>query len=156
VLRDVAERTGGREIDVSQEPEQLTAQIFGDRQPKRSTSRIFDWFLMALACMIPMDVAIRRVQLDFSWLRKLFAKEERKEATATMGALLQKSQAVRTAIKSQRRGPLPTAPATKKQTPDTSKSTPAPQDKKPPSTSDGGTTSRLLAMKRKREEEKEE
>jgi uncharacterized membrane protein len=170
VLRDVAERTGGREIDVSQEPEQLTAQIFGDRQPKRSTSRIFDWFLMALACMIPMDVAIRRVQLDFSWLRKLFAKEERKEATATMGALLQKSQAVRTAmdsnqpsptstterLKSQRRGPLPTAPATKKQTPDTSKSTPAPQDKKPPSTSDGGTTSRLLAMKRKREEEKEE
>ena len=34
-----------------------------------STRSVFDWFLMALACMIPLDVAVRRVQLDFGGLR---------------------------------------------------------------------------------------
>lgn len=172
VLRDVADRTGGREIDVSQEPPQLAAQIFGNRQPKRSTSPIFDWFLMALACMIPLDVAIRRVQLDFSWLRKAFAKEDRKQTTATMGALLEKSQAVRSAMESnrpvetarpadeqkrtQRRGPLPVRPAAAKAEQKPSDAAPTPPDEQAPSTSDGSTTSRLLAMKRQRDEKKEE
>lgn len=167
VLRDVAERTGGREIDVSQEAEQLSAQIFGDRAPKRSSSRVFDWFLMALACMIPVDVAIRRVQVDLSWVRGLFRKEEQKETTATMGALLEKSQAVRTAMesaptaakstadssrRSPPRGPLPVKP-TQSATP--AEPPPATEEKPPPATDEGSTTSRLLAMKRKRDEEKE-
>lgn len=164
VLRDVAERTGGREIDVSQEPEQLSAQIFGDRLPKRSSSRVFDWFLMALACMIPVDVAIRRVQIDLSWVRSLFRKEEQKETTATMGALLEKSQAVRTAMESsqptsatrpqrqQPRAPLPTKPT---EAAKPAKAKPAPQAEAPPADDEGSTTSRLLAMKRKRNEEQE-
>ena len=166
VLRDVAEQTGGREIDVSLEPEQLTAQIYGNREPKTSKARIFDWFLMVLACMIPMDVAVRRVQVDFSWLRTLFRREEQKESGATMGALLEKSQAVRTAMETtqketvsrpaatqpKRRVVLPTKPAeSKAQEPE-----PRTTDAEPPSEPDGSTTSRLLQMKRKREEEKEE
>lgn len=167
VLRDVAERTGGREIDVSQEPEQVTAQIFGDRDPKTSKSRIFDWFLMVLACLVPLDVAVRRVQIDLSWIRSLFRREERQESGATMGALLQKSQAVRTAMETsqkpsthpvpavQRRSPLPAQPteAAKPQT--TQRSAAKPEEEAvQPSASDGSTTSRLLAMKRQREEEK--
>ena len=167
VLRNVAERTGGREIDVSQEPEQVTAQIFGDRDPKTSKSRIFDWFLMVLACLVPFDVAVRRVQIDLSWIRSLFRREERQESGATMGALLQKSQAVRTAMETnqkpstrpvpavQRRSPLPAQPteAAKPQT--TQRSAAKPEEEAvQPSASDGSTTSRLLAMKRQREEEK--
>ena len=170
VLKDVADRTGGREIDVSQEREQLATQIFGDRKPKRSSSPIFDWFLMVLACMIPVDVAVRRVQLDFSWLRKLLVREDQKETTATMGALLEKSHAVRSAMEAGRTQPAPvgrkqprkaprvefpvqaTAVKDSQESPDT---VPAPQTKQPEPASDGSTTSRLLAMKRRREEEKD-
>jgi uncharacterized membrane protein len=169
VLRDVAEQTGGREIDVSLEPEQLTAQIFGNREPKTSKARIFDWFLMVLACMIPLDVAVRRVQVDFSWLRGLFRREEQKESGATMGALLEKSQAVRTAMETtqkettsrpagqpKRRVVLPTKPTDKAAAAKQEKPEPKAADARPPSEPDASTTSRLLQMKRKREEEKEE
>ncbi len=166
VLRDVAERTGGREIDVSQEPEQLAAQIYGNRLPKRSTSRIFDWFLMALACLIPVDVAIRRVQVDFSWVRSLFRKDEQKESTATMGALLEKSQAVRTAMETtqpakkpkpgaQPRKPLPVKPVAASEKPEPAKKPQAAPEQPAADADDGSTTSRLLAMKRKREDEKD-
>lgn len=174
VLRDVADRTGGREIDVSVEPPLLADQIFGDRQPKRSTSPIFDWFLMSLACLIPLDVAIRRVQLDFSWLRRAFEKEEQKQTTATMGALLEKSQAVRSAMESNRPAaasapadrrtslpratpPLQPPAATESQKPaGAPESTKTAEVNQTPSDDDGSTTSRLLAMKRKREQDKEE
>jgi len=154
---------------VSLEPEELTAQIFGDRAPKTSKARIFDWFLMVLACMIPLDVAVRRVQVDFSWLRALFRREEQKESGATMGALLEKSQAVRTAMEAtqtsevtrpaaqpKRRVVLPTKSTTKSPESKADKSEPKAADAKAPSIPDGSTTSRLLQMKRKREEEKEE
>lgn len=171
VLRDIAERTGGREIDVSQPDAELAQQIFGDRKPKRSSSRVFDWFLMALACMIPMDVAIRRVQVDFGWVRRLFTKSEKKESTATMGALLEKSQAVRDAMAGKStaapppassipRPPVrPVAPRptpTRAQDDKTKHPPPQPETGDVTPTDDGGTTSRLLAMKRKREEEDQE
>ena len=171
VLRDIAERTGGREIDVTQSDEQLANQIYGDREPKRSSSRVFDWFLMALACMIPADVAVRRVQVDFGWFRRLFTKSEKKESTATMGALLEKSQAVRDALEKKQQepsartaSPIPrpaARPVPRKASPAAAGEEPKTvQPKKPAADNaaadDGSTTSRLLAMKRKREEEDQE
>ena len=169
VLREIAERTGGREIDVTQSDDQLAAQIYGDRKPKRSSSRVFDWFLMVLACMIPMDVAIRRVQVDLAGCAVVFQKRK-KESTATMGALLEKSQAVRGRLagKSTRyrspadisrfadppRGPLCRDPLPPRGKTTTSRNSRRP-DRRPKSNAsdDGSTTSRLLAMKRKREDD---
>ena len=101
VLRDIAEKTGGSELETEQSYEDLARIIYGNRIPKRSSRPIFDWFLMGLACLLPLDVAIRRVQMDLGWIRRLFRKEKR-ESTATIGALLQRTGEVRTSLNNQR------------------------------------------------------
>lgn len=160
-LREIAEQTGGIELDPDEAPERLAEQIFGRREPRQSTRSVFDWFLMALACLIPLDVAVRRVQLDLSVFRRLFGKQQ-KESTATMGALLKRTQTVRsnlttrqdtqstqpTATPYQPRPVPPVKPAAKAAEASSSKS-----ELPPPAPDDGSTTSRLLALKRKREEE---
>lgn len=165
VLRDIAERTGGVELQTDQSSEDLAKTIFGNRKPKRSSRPIFDWYLMLLACLLPMDVAIRRVQIDFAWIKKLF-RREKKESTATIGALLQRTGEVRSSRNNQRdqntsarsdstaSRPMPTRQAP--QRPTTTNSNPetkptSPPSNSPPPSDDGGTTSRLLAMKKKRE-----
>ena len=97
VLRDIAQKTGGVELDANQNPVEMASTIFGDRQPKRSSRPIFDWFLMCIACLLPLDVAIRRVQMDFGWVKRLFRSHKR-ESTATMGALLQRAGEVRASM----------------------------------------------------------
>lgn len=173
VLNEIAEQTGGETLDSEQSPEDLAKQIYGRREPKRSTRSVFDWFLMALACMIPLDVAVRRVQLDFSGIRRLFGSRKT-ESTATMGALLAKAESVRESMKGSDTQSKPrSAPPQSRGVPEKRASLPptVPQLKKPdgdeqnqaantpsqpaPSTDDGGTTSRLLAMKRRREQEDE-
>ena len=173
VLRDIAERTGGSELQTDQSPEELAKIIYGNRKPKRSSRPIFDWFLMGLACLLPMDVAIRRVQIDLAWIRKLFRREKR-ESNATIGALLQRTGEVRSSLNSQRDSqreanagssrsestagrPMATRqrPTAASATPDakpTSQSASSQSTSPPPTSDDGGTTSRLLAMKKKREE----
>lgn len=171
VLREIAEQTGGIELDPTLPPEELMKIIYGRRQAKRSSRSVFDWFLMALACMIPLDVAIRRVQLDFSWLKKMFSRQQSTESTATMGALLQKAQSVRSSIREKsEESPAKNRPAERPMTPratppqrptraediskqqkDKQSSQPTPEQDQP--TDGGGTTSRLLAMKRRRDEE---
>lgn len=168
VLNEIAEQTGGETLDADQSPEELSKQIYGRREPKRSTRSVFDWFLMALACMIPLDVAVRRVQLDFSSLRRLF-RSQKKESTATMGTLLAKAESVRESMKGaptqktrtspptgsgrpEKRASLPpTLPKMDKSQKTKDTGTTAPKDA--PATDDGGTTSKLLAMKRRREQE---
>ena len=167
VLRDIAERTGGSELLTDQTPEEMAQTIYGNRKPKRSSRPIFDWYLMGLACLLPLDVAVRRVQLDFAWLKKLL-RRERKESTATMGALLQRAGEVRSSLNTQREAntsvrrettvsqPMTTRPMLQKPA---SSASPNPETKpvspatpSPPS-NDAGTTSRLLAMKKKREQD---
>jgi len=165
-LREIAEQTGGEELNPDDGPKKLADRIFGRREPKRSTRPVFDWFLMALACLIPLDVAVRRVQLDFSWLKRMFAGKQRGESTVTMGALLERTRSVRSTLTEptdkprslpperplQPRTTPPAKPTTKP--PATTETKPKPE---PPTASpnEGNTTSRLLAMKRKREEEEE-
>lgn len=164
VLREIAEKTGGSELQTEQSSEELAKTIYGNRKPKRSSRPIFDWYLMGLACLLPLDVAIRRVQLDFTGLVRLF-RRQKKESTGTMGALLQRAGEVRSSLNSQRdpnaagsraesavsRPMVARPPAQKSTTPVQPETKVAPPP--PPTSDDGGTTSRLLAMKKKREQE---
>lgn len=91
VMEEIAERTGGQRLD----PENATDVIYGRREPKQSTNPIFDWFLIALAILVPLDVGVRRVQLDWYVIRGWFGfGRHQKESTETMGALLQRKQNV--------------------------------------------------------------
>ena len=173
VLEDIAAKTGGQVLDPGAPTEELVDSIYGERKPKRSSRTVFDWFLMALACMIPLDVAVRRVQLDFSWLKNMFKRRKAGETTATMGALLQRKESVRSVLDEQKekRPDRPKPPErpmqpravpprpTRASTDDTSDQSQTPQPAPPkdtPSADDGSTTSRLLAMKRRRDEESTE
>jgi len=171
VLKGIAEATGGIEIDLNQEPEEIADQLYGNRKPRRSSRAIFEWFLMLFALLLPLDVAVRRVQMDLGGFLRLF-RREKKESTATIGALLQRAEAVRSNMNSQRevteerqkplsegrpmpiRTPIrPTVPpATSAQSTQSQ-----PTSSGPPAAAPGdpdATTSRLLALKKKREEGK--
>ena len=180
VLREVAERTGGREIDVDQDAEELTQQIFGERKPRTSQSRVFDWFLMMLACLVPLDVAVRRVQIDAAWITQLFRRQQPEEEGSTVGALLEKSQAVRSALASRsdrvaadptgsrsrtvQRADWSAAPSGSvgsRPSEPSAAAAPSGADPAADPAADGGeseeggsTTSRLLAIKRRREQER--
>ena len=136
--------------------------VAGVRMFSRGTG--FLWFLIALAILIPIDVALRRIQIDWYAITSLFQRQKQTgPATATMGTLLQrkqdigtrldksKSTAARTAVQQTARpktaipGTTPSAAARKKSAPDRKGPAETP--------SSGTTTGKLLAMKRKRQEE---
>jgi hypothetical protein len=176
VLEEIAKQTGGEMLDPSLPPEELVDRIYGRREPKRSSRAVFDWLLMALACMIPLDVAIRRVQLDFSWVKKMFRRRGKEESSSTMGALLQRKESVRSTIEraperaaTSRPAERPLQPRSPVVRPDVLKKATAPnKDETQPTTAkadekpaqetpdDGSTTSRLLAMKRRRETDQQD
>ena len=158
-LQEIADRTGGRVL--SGDPEKDSIYQTG-RAPKRSSKPIFDWLLVALAILVPLDVALRRIQLDFAAIKAALGFGRKAATSATMGALLQAKQSATAAIQS-RRGdrPLPTSTETSRRpaTSSTGSSSvvvrqkpaePPPIVEKTPTS----TTERLLALKRKREEEK--
>jgi len=91
VLEEIAERTGGQRLN----PENAAEVIYGRREPKQSSNPVFDWLLIALAILVPLDVGIRRVQLDWYVIKGWFRfGPEHKNSTVTMGALLQRKQDV--------------------------------------------------------------
>ena len=107
---------------------------------------MFDWFLIALALLLPLDVAVRRVQLDWSVILAWFGRGPMaKTSTETMGALLSRKQKVKETMEAPRTIILP-----KKI------DAPKPQAEAVPTTDDSApssTTERLLARKRKRQED---
>lgn len=163
-LREIAERTGGELLT----SETKSQEIYQTRRlPKKSSRPIFDWFLVALACLVPFDVAIRRIQLDWYVIKAwLGIGRKRAASTATMGALLERKQAVSSELQSRRaetplsqlvqrspRLPKPTRPTT----PAASGSSPNPPPGAMPATPGddsqaSSTTERLLKLKRKRQE----
>ncbi|WP_437204306.1 VWA domain-containing protein [Planctomicrobium sp. SH664] len=155
-LRQIQQSTGGEELTAGS----TAADIFNRRQPKQSSRPIFDWFLIALACLIPLDVAVRRVQIDWSVIRQKLGLGKKEDSGSTMGALLARKQQVSSTLK-RADGP-PLTPATGVPPPRTAPPAPTARTITPPSTpkppaSDGeeeSMTSRLLRAKRKREEEK--
>lgn len=157
-LNEIAERTSGEILP----PDPEAGKVFErGRLVKRSTKPIFDWFLIALAILVPLDVGLRRVQLDWSTIKSLFLVERRKgPATATMGALLERKQAVSTELQSRREErPLPPPISGKPTTkpfaapPPVAGSKPPASAAPPPPDQAISTTERLLQLKRKRDEE---
>jgi Ca-activated chloride channel homolog len=159
-LNDIVEKTGGTMLSRDSKADEIFQR---DRQPKRSSLPIFDWFLIALAFLVPVDVAVRRIQIDWyvikSWLG---LGRKQGPSTATMGALLERKQAVDTALESHRReSPLPASAATRAVKPRPAASAapkpparpqtsaPSPQAAEPEATS---TTERLLQLKKKRQQ----
>lgn len=172
VLREIAEATGGREFEMDESAEGVTSEIFGNRRARRSSRPIFEWYLMLLACLIPLDVGIRRVQLDLGWIRKLWKREQRGSAEM-LGTLLQRTGQVRSALAGQRESG--SAGASKPVVPERAQppvwaagqrvvsDRPSPEPQSAPvepsgpggaAVEDAGTTSRLLAMKRRREQDR--
>jgi hypothetical protein len=148
-LRTIADRTGGRILSGNEAGKDLFSI---PREPKESSKSILDLLLILLACLIPLDVGVRRVQLDWSVVRGWFARSKKVESTETLGALLKLKEKVRQTtdsgkssapvrIPSMPSRPAPTA--TPKPTPE------KPAAEEPPAT----TTERLLAMKRKRQQD---
>ena len=150
-------------------PSTKPEEIYNRRTPKSSSRQVFDWFLVGLACLLPLDVAVRRVQIDprviVSWFRPAQAA-----STQTMGALLQRKQAVDSRLDAHR-GEAPAIPSTRTSevpqhlatsTPARSTSTSHPratQPKRPTieTTAEDAmsTTERLLALKRRRGDDDE-
>ena len=152
-LEMLATQTGGRML----KQDTTGKEIFdAPREVKQSSQPFYDILLLILACLIPLDVAIRRVQVDREYFRELLGKNNKKEATETMGALLKRKKSVRTSEEENRqetRMPVPktTSNSRPSSKPSPSKSEKAEETKKDEPVPDNSTTSRLLAMKKNRD-----
>ena len=60
--------TDGRVLTGDEEGRDIFVE---ERQPTQRSLPVFDWFLIALACLIPLDVAMRRVQTRLAGRRQL-------------------------------------------------------------------------------------
>ncbi len=157
-LREIKEKTGGDELSTDSKAD----EIYNRRKPKQSSQPIFDYFLIALCCLLPLDVGIRRIQIDWSVVKEYLGFGKKADTTQTMGALLAKKKEVGSQLQSQReeRPLVPSGTPSYQQKPIGRTTAPKPtsttsttsEQVKPQADS---TTSRLLDLKRKRQEEKE-
>lgn len=159
-LQEIKDITGGTELTA----ETTAKDIFNRRLPKESSQPVFDWFLVLLACLIPLDVAVRRVQIDWAAVAASLGFGRRQESTATMGALLARKRTVGEQLKQQsEERPMQTTGASAAYMQGAGARTAAPKPKTPPpdskpaerTGSSDTTTSRLLDMKRKRQQDGE-
>jgi hypothetical protein len=155
-LARVVERTKGRILEHDAKGE----VVFGERPPPRRSSRsIFDIFLIVIACLIPLDVGVRRIQLDWSVIFGWFRSERKAGPSGrTMGALLERKRSVDAALGSARdvTPPAPAAAASApkaaprpKAPPQEAKPRPEDKTKKEAPPEDVSTTGRLLELKRR-------
>jgi hypothetical protein len=159
VLEQIAQATGGRMLTGTEKGEQLYAI---PREKRRSTRPIFDWFLIALACLVPLDVGIRRVQLDWSVIKGWFGLHAAAPSQETFNVLLRRKQDVSSTLRSTTPAePMLTAEVEFKPfespgrtatqaagKPDVSAKPQAASDEQ----SNTSTTERLLALKRRRQD----
>lgn len=163
ILRDIRKGTSGEEDML--DADSTADDIFNkERQPKRSSKPIFDWFLVILACLVPLDVGVRRVQLDWYVIKSWFGFGlKHAGSTQTMGALLERKQAVGSQIEA-RRGETPLTTETLKRLARPQERRAASTNRPPPpmggppsqkTTEDDKTTTteRLLKLKRKRQQD---
>lgn len=91
VMERVAERTGGRVLT----GEEKGTDVFVEDRPETQRSLpVFDWFLVALACLVPLDVAMRRVQVDWQSVKLLFGAGVHKPSDETFTKLLHTKRSV--------------------------------------------------------------
>ncbi len=146
-LERIAERTGGRVLR-GDETELFTFE----RISKESSRSIADWFLVMLACLLPLDVGLRRVQIDPAVVKGWFTRRQASEESgATMSALLKRKAAVEARSERPQELPLKHPSPTRSPSP---KAVPVEDEKseEPIDESALSTTERLLALKRKRQE----
>jgi len=151
-LRRIAEQTGGRILSGQEDGKALFTI---PRMPKETSRPILDLLLILLACMIPIDVGIRRVQLDWSVIRGWFGAKQKMESTETLGALLRLKEKVReTTDVGRKSAPVNFPPASSHSgAPPKPAAKPAASETAPEQETPVSTTERLLARKRKRQQE---
>lgn len=164
VLHEIQEATGGEML--GPDVKGITAEdIFNRREPKQSSQPIFDWLIVALACLVPLDVAVRRVQLDWYVIKGWLGFDKRGQTTKTMGALLARKKDVSSQLQRREERPMQTqagSAAYQREVQAARRTSPAkPQTRKPSSTpraapGEATTTSRLLELKRRRQQDGEE
>lgn len=162
VLNSLSRKTAGENLADQKDPVKTIYET--RRKPRMSSLPIFLWFLIALACLIPLDVAIRRIQIDMYVIKGLLGLNKTGGASGQlMGALLERKRAVGTALDSQRattttslrpqsQSRSTTAARQAARKPD-SVSKPPEQETSPDNMS---TTERLLRMKRQRSDDEEQ
>ena len=163
ILQEIAERTSGEVLSGDPQTDDIYER---GRSVKQSTKPIFDWFLIALAILVPLDVGIRRVQFEWSSIKALLTfRRKPAESTATIGALLQRKQSVSQEQQARREErTLPPSLSSKSSTGKPPRSAPpppsvtgskpsAPPTATPETNQPTSTTERLLQLKRKRDEE---
>lgn len=151
LLREIAARTGGRVLAGREEGKALFGR---DRRPKDSSRPIVDLALLLLACLVPLDVAIRRIQIDFALIRGWLGLGRKATAEGTLGALLQRKQQIAFA-RGEGRADRPMGPAPGPPLPAGGRpAVPAPPAKGPappaaPPAAPSSTMERLLEAKRR-------
>ena len=156
LLEMIAQRTGGRMLRGTE----TAKEIFPKERPVRRTSRpVLDWFLILLAILIPLDVGVRRVQIDWSVVAGWFRGKKTAQPDATLGALLERKKQIKFAGPDEpsRRPPPPPPAAPRPVAPPSGPRLPAAPSAKPaaPAPADDSTTGRLLAAKKRWKKEGE-
>ena len=156
-LARIVERTGGRVL----ESDATGEVVFGDRPPPRRSSRsIFDIFLIVIACLIPLDVGVRRIQLDWSVIFGWFRSEKKRGPSGrTMGALLERKRTVDARLGSASPEAPPPAmpkPAVREAAPKKKEAPRRAAAKKEQPPAEVSTTGRLLELKRRMRQKKDE
>jgi hypothetical protein len=152
-IKHIAAKTGGNLLT----PDSNAADIFPKDRKERFTSKpSFDWLLIALCCLLPLDVAVRRVQVDWQFVRDVLGPHKTITPNQdTFDTLLKAKKSAKEKMQTtdeqpaQPRGPRQSqmdliAKEDVKDTPPTTNTQQAKSD-----TDEDSTTSRLLALKRK-------
>lgn len=166
-LNRIADETNGESL----EEESAAEKIFNTRREvKKTSSPVFDWFLITLACLIPLDVALRRIQVDWYSVKSLFGfGESRSSATKTMNTLLDRKKKVSSRWKNteeqdrrtiserlRKEETVSRKDEAKSETYRGKKSEQKDQSSGQKSSGSESTTSRLLDMKRNRDQKKDD
>ena len=161
VLKEIAEKTGGRRLTA----EEGAKEIYGaDRRTTKSDSPVTDWFLIALACLVPLDVGIRRVQIDLYLIRSwLGLTRTHTPSDETFAKLLRTKRSVAMTLEQKRREHLApgqgelldSPPRSDAQSSQASRSAAGTTTPKSPAEQgeEVSTTQRLLAARRRMQEE---
>ncbi len=161
VLQEIADQTGGRMLSGNPVRDAVYAQ---QRSFKQTSHASFDWFLIALALLVPIDAALRHLRVDVAGLWRDAMHPPLAPATPTMVALMKTKQWVSSALTTKGTArlliqiwspaPRPTSP--KKQTAATAPSdvSESPEENaESPSSTSSSTIEKLLALKRRQDEQ---
>jgi len=150
VLRQIAQKTGGRVLT----GEETGKEVFlRDREPRASSRSVADLFLLVLVCLVPVDVAVRRIQLDWALVWGWLVPGRRKEPSGeTMEALLRRKKAIEFLVPVGKKRKVPAAAPGPGPEPGTAEEVPAAGSASEPPEGQGEelpTTKRLLARKKR-------